>query len=107
MVPFAACVTVTPALVLGIFVALAVIVTDPAVTPVTGTGTLVPPAGTVTVAGTVATAGLLELRLTVRAEAACPERFSIRFCVASALIVRLTGQKLMVVWGGPPEPTWI
>jgi len=89
------------------FAALAVIVTDPATTPVTGTGTLVPPAGKLTVAGTLATAGLLEFRSTVSAVTAGSERFSVRFCVAGALIVRLAGQKLIVVWGGPPEFTWI
>lgn len=88
------------------FAALPVIVTDPAAIPMTGTGTLVPPGGKTTVVGTVATAGLLELRLTVSAVTAGSERFSVRFCVAPALIVRLPGQKLIVVWGGPPEFTW-
>ena len=79
------------------FSALAMIVTDPADTPVTGTDTLVATVGTLTAAGTVATAGLVELRLTVSAAVAGTDRFSVRFCVAEPLIVRPAGEKLIVV----------
>ena len=56
-------VTVTLALAETKPVALAMIVAEPGATPITGTNTLVAFARTVTVAGTVATPGLLELRL--------------------------------------------
>jgi hypothetical protein len=72
---------------------IAVIVAEPAATPVTGTFTLVAPAANVTVAGTVATPVLLELRLAVRLAGAGPDRFSVRFCVEPALIARLAGEK--------------
>src|SRR5664279_4225806 len=85
--PAAGCVTAT----------LAVIVTDPAATPVTGTATLVIPVPKPTVAGAEATVALLELRLTTSAAGAGADRFSVRFCVATPLIVRLTGEKLIVV----------
>lgn len=97
MPPVVVCVTVTPAVVLAMFIALAVIVTDPADTPVTGTDTLLAPVATLTTADTVATAALLVLRLTVTAAAAGTDRFSVRFCVAEPLIVRLVGEKLIVV----------
>jgi hypothetical protein len=85
--------------------ALAVIVTDPPDTPVTGTDMLVAPAAKVTVAGTVATVVSLELRLTTIAAAAEDDRFSARFCVAVPLIVRLAGEKFNVVfWGGGVAP---
>lgn len=80
--------------------ALAVIVTDPAATPVTGTDTLLKPAPMLTIAGTVATVGVLELRLTVSAAAAGAERLRVRFWVAVPLMVRLVGEKLIVVMGG-------
>ncbi len=89
--------TVTLAVVLAIPGALAVIVAEPGPTPVTGTGTLVAPAPNVTVAGTVATAVLLELRLMVKPlGGAGDDRFSVMFCVPLPLIVRLAGEKLMV-----------
>lgn len=59
--------------------ALAVIVTDPAATPVTGTKMLLEPAAMLTVAGTVATAGAVEFRFTSTAVAAAADRFSVRF----------------------------
>lgn len=90
-------VAVTLAVALGIFDVLAVIVTSPAPTPVTGTATLVLPVPKLTVAGTVATVGLLEFRLTVSAAVAGTDRFSVRFCAAPSLTVRLPGQKLIVV----------
>lgn len=73
---------------------LAVIATEPGATPVTGTLTAAEPAAKVTVAGTVAILGLLELRLDVTPPPGADERLSVRFCVAPALIVRpLTGEK--------------
>jgi hypothetical protein len=75
--------------------ALAVIVAEPSATPVTGTGTLVAPATKFTLAGTVAAAVLLELRLTVKPPAgAGVVRFNVRFPVVPAVIVRLPGVKL-------------
>jgi hypothetical protein len=91
--------TVTLAVALGMPVTLAVIVTGPpTVTPVTVTVALVAPAAKLTVAGTVATAVLLELRFTVKPPAgACPPpRFSVRFPVVPTVIDRLVGVKLMV-----------
>jgi len=96
-----AVVTFTAAAVLAIAVALALIVVLPTATPVTGTLTLVAPAANVTVAGTVATAGLLELRFTVRpAAGAGPDSVSVRFCVVGPTMVRLLGEKpmLAVTW---------
>jgi hypothetical protein len=84
------------------FIVLAVIVTDPADTPVTGTSTLAAPVATLTAAGTVATAALLEVRLIVIAAVAGIDRFSVRFCVVAPLIVRLVGEKLIVVAGPVP-----
>jgi hypothetical protein len=84
---------------------LAEIVTDPADTPVTGTETIVAPVPKLTVAGTVATVGSLELRLTVRGTGANTDRLSVRFCVAVPLIVRLAGEKLMVGVAGTTAVT--
>lgn len=70
------------------------IVTAPAATPVTGTVTVPEPAAQSTVAGTVATPALLELRLTVRSLAGGGDRFSVRFWVVPALMVTPpTGEK--------------
>src|SRR6202011_5990660 len=89
---------------LGIPGALAVIVADPTDTPVTATATLVVLAANVTVAGTVVTLRLLELRLTGKPPAgAGPDRVSVKFPVEPALIVRLPGEKLIV--SGPAVPT--
>jgi hypothetical protein len=66
----------------------------------------VAPAGRVAVAGTVATDGLLELRFTVSADAAAVERLRVRFCAALPLIVRVPGDKLIVMlWDGPAPVT--
>src|ERR1700689_4797799 len=65
--PVAACVTITVAFALATSGAVAVIVTDPADTPFTGTDALVASVAKLTVAGTVATAILLVLKLTVNA----------------------------------------
>jgi hypothetical protein len=63
--------------------------------PVTATVALVAFAGKVTVAGTVATAVLVELRLTVSpAAGAATERFKVRFCVAVPVIASVVGEKL-------------
>jgi hypothetical protein len=79
--PGAGCATVTPAVALPAFGALAVIVTVPTVTPVTGTDTLTAPFPKLTAGGTVATAVSLELRLSVSPAVAGADRFSVRFCV--------------------------
>src|SRR5271165_2460818 len=68
----------------------ALMVAEPAATPVTGTVVLVALAAKVTVAGTVATLVLLELTLTVRPPAgAGAERFNVRFCVAVPMMVAI------------------
>jgi hypothetical protein len=60
----------------------------PVATDVTGTFALVVPAPNVTVAGTVATPVLLELRLTTSPPAgAAAERFNVRFCVSRPVMV--------------------
>src|ERR1017187_4554856 len=85
----AGCVTVTLAVALAMFGALAVMVTAPAATPVTSTDTPVVPVPKLTVAGTVGTAALLELRLTTSPAGAGADRFSVRFCAAAPFMVRL------------------
>src|SRR5438309_4458366 len=77
--PAGSAVTVTPAVVGARPGAVAVMVTDPAAMPVTGTDAVVAPVAKFTVAGTVATAALLELRLTASAAVAGAESFSVRF----------------------------
>jgi hypothetical protein len=68
----------------------------PAATPVTATVALVAFAANVTVKGTVATNGLLELRVTVKPPAgAGADKVSVRFWVAVPVIVRLAGEKLI------------
>src|SRR5207302_2228984 len=80
-------------------------VADPANTPVTGTVTLVIFARIVTAGGTVATPGLLELKLMFRPpEGAGVEMVNVVFCVAIPVIVKLAGEKLMVGPGPTPEP---
>jgi hypothetical protein len=67
----------------------------PALMLVTGTLTVVKPFVIVTVDGTVATLVLLELRLTVTPPlGAGDDSVSVRFCVATPLIVRVGGTKL-------------
>jgi hypothetical protein len=95
-------VTVTLAVALAMFGALAVNATDPTDMPVTGTATLVIPVAKLTVAGTVATIALLEFRLTTSPAGAGADRFSERFWVAIPLIVRPPGEKLIVVVVPPP-----
>ena len=89
-------VTVTLAVVSAIVgKALAWIVVVPAPTPVTGTMALVAFAAKFTVSGTVATAGLLELKLMIRPPVgAGADSVNVRFCVAVPVIDRLVGEKL-------------
>lgn len=83
--------TVAAALVPG---ALALMVVEPAPTDVTGTGTLLWPGPKLTVAGTVAAAGLLELRVTVKGSE--PLWVSVRFPEAPTINPRGDPRKLMV-----------
>ena len=99
------CVTVTLAVVLARLGELAVMVTDPAATPVTGTDKLVAPVPKLTVEGTVATVVSLEVRLTARPAGAGADKFSVRFCIVPCETVRLPGQKLIVVAAPPPDET--
>jgi hypothetical protein len=62
--------------------ALAWIVVDPGPTAVTGTVTLAALAGKETVAGSVATAELAEVKFTVKAAGSGAAIVSVRFCVA-------------------------
>ena len=86
----------TAAVAFETFAMLVLVVTDvvPGATLVTATFTVDAPAAKVTLEGTVATAGLLEARLTVSADGAGPERFNAKFCGPGALIVRIRGVKL-------------
>jgi hypothetical protein len=81
--------------------ALAWITTEPVEIGVTGTRTLFVLGRKVTVAGTVATFGSLELRLIVRPPfgATPPDRINVRFCVEFPLMVRDGGEKLTVILG--------
>jgi hypothetical protein len=73
----------------------AVIVTCPAATAVIGTATLVAFAENVTDAGTIATAGLLLLRLTAKPPAgAGNERFRLMLLVPGAVTLIAAGEKL-------------
>ena len=85
--------TVTLAVVSGMFGSqLAWIVVVPAETPVTVTPTLVSFAGKVTVAGTEATAGLSDERLTVRLLDSAVPRSNAMFCVLFGLTTTLVGR---------------
>jgi hypothetical protein len=92
--------TVTLVVVLGRFgaVVLAVIVTGPpSATPVTGTFTVLVPAAITTLAGTVATAVLPEVRLIVIPPVgALADRFSATFCVTNPLIVTVGEPNVIV-----------
>jgi hypothetical protein len=92
--------TVTLEVAAGMFGRLlALIVADPAATPVTGTVTLLVPPVNWTVAGTVAAAVLLELTLTVTpAAGAFADRVSVRFCVVFIGTVRVCCVKLTVAF---------
>jgi len=76
--------------------ALAVIVAEPFATLVTGTLTLVVNAGMVMLAGTVATAVLLELNAIVIADLEALESINETFWVATPPIVTMGGKKLSV-----------
>jgi hypothetical protein len=89
-------VTVKLAVALAMFGALAVMVTDPVATPVTGTETVVEPVAKLTVAGKVATLTSLELRLTTSPSGAGADRFSARSWVTVPVIAR-SPEKLIVV----------
>jgi hypothetical protein len=91
-------VTLTPAVALPKPVALAVIVADPEDTPVTGTATLVAPTPKVTVDGTEATPGLLEVKVTVT-PLATVDANSVNVCVTAPLRDMLDGEKLRVFTG--------
>ena len=70
--------------------ALAWITVVPNATPVTGTVAVVAPWANTAVAGTVAVAGVTELKFTVMPPAgAAAESVSVRFCVPKPEIVRL------------------
>jgi hypothetical protein len=96
---------------MALMFALAVITAVPPATAVTGTCTLVAPAAKVTLAGTVARVGSLELRLAVKPPAGAwsPVRFSARVPEAPALsdsglpeklIARGNGTSITAVRGG-------
>ena len=95
--------TVTVAVAVPKFGTVAVITVEPAATAVTGTLTLVALAAKVTVAGTVATLGLLELRLTVRPELAPADRFKVSVPEAPTLRLRLEEEKELLP---PDDITW-
>ena len=103
--------TVTLAVASVRLAALAWITVDPAATPVTGTETLSVFCAIVTLAGTVATLELLELRLTATPPAgANAESFSVRFGTSPTPRVNALGSKLrtpitFTVWLSPVKPT--
>ena len=89
--------TVTLVVASAMFVPLAWITAEPGVRLVTGTFTVVAFAAKVTVGGTLATLGLLELRAMVRPpDGAAAERFSTAFTVAAPVIVMLGCAKVTV-----------
>jgi hypothetical protein len=88
--------TVTLALALPKFGVFAVMVAEPPATPATGTATLVAPAVNVTLAGTVATPALFELRLAVSPAGAGTDKFSVRLPAEPALIAKLLGEKKLL-----------
>jgi hypothetical protein len=102
-------VTVTLAVASAMFGrALAWITAEPCATPVTGTVAVVAPAAKVTVAGTVATAVLLELRLTVTPPVgAVADKVSVKFCVVVPIMLRLDGEKatVAVTWTAALAPS--
>lgn len=72
------------------------ITANPIETAVTGTETLFAFGGNVTLEGTMATAGLVDVKLIVRPlETPVPARTSIRFCVAPGNKVRFCTKKLI------------
>ena len=94
--------TVTVAVPLDTFgtLVLAVIVVVPTVAPVTGTVAVVLFAAIKTEAGSVTTPAGLALKFTVRAAGVAAESVSVRFCVATPVIVGFCGLKFIAA------PTW-
>src|SRR5262245_42364808 len=90
--------TVMFAVVSAIFgSALAWMTVVPSLTPATGTVTVLEPLAKVAVPPTVATVGLLELRLTMSPPAgAGPERFNVRFVVPPGATFADVGENAMV-----------
>jgi hypothetical protein len=88
--------TVTDAVVSAIFILLTWITAEPGAIGLTGTFTVFEFAWKVAVAGTVATAGLLELRLTVTADCAGADRIRKVCCVEVPGMVKLAGEKATV-----------
>ena len=84
--------TLRVASVISGLLALVLIVTDPFATLVTGTLTIVEPAGIVTLEGTVAIVGSLDVNGTVSAVGGGADRFRFTFCVAMPPMVRLVGE---------------
>jgi hypothetical protein len=82
---------------------VAVIVTAPAPTPVTGTATLVEPAVNVTVDGTVAKPVFVDAGVTVNAVGAAAERVRMRLFVDPAFKVSVAGENALVP---PVVTTW-
>lgn len=81
--------------------ALAWITAVPSETPVTATVVVVAPCGKLTVAGTVATAVLLELTFTVKPPAgAAPESVKVRFWATNPEMVRVAGVNAIVAVTG-------
>ena len=77
--------------------ALAWMTVVPSATPVTGTVTLEAFPCNTTIDATVATAGLLELRLIARPTAgAGADKFNVRFCAVIPVMVKFNGKKLRV-----------
>ncbi len=104
MAPDETAVTVTVALAPVIPGALAAMLAVPAEMPVTATETLVTPAPKLTVAGTVATPGLLELKFTASADGRGAESCNTRSPVAPLAMVRFPGEKLNAGGGGGVLP---
>ena len=104
MAPEETVATVTLAFVPVIPGALAVMLAFPAEMPVTATETLVTPAPKLTVAATVATPGLLELKFTASAVGRGAESCNTRFPVAPLAIVRFPGEKFNEGGGGVLPP---
>lgn len=90
-------VTVTAAVASVKPAAVARMVVVPAATPVTGTVTVVAPTAMVAVAGTVAAAMLLELKVTTKPPTgAGPDKVKVRFFVSVPFTDKVSGVKAMV-----------
>src|SRR5579884_2451770 len=89
--------TVTDAVAFDMFDAVAVMVADPGATPVTGTFTVVALAATVTLAGTLAAAVLLEFNVTgIPPAGAGPESVRVMFSVEVPTMLNGPGAKVRV-----------